>query len=104
MYVCETIFQDIPLDNQDPGTRVAKHIFTRENISCKPYYTLQSYKKICVRCGRLNGLQSTNPEFYPQCNRCNDPPVKRRKKCLPPKMILKAKRNKRLCCKLVIMM
>ena len=85
MYVCETIFQDIPLDNRCPGTRVAEHIFTRENISCKPYYTLQSYKKICIRCGRLNGLQSTNPEFYPQCNRCNDPAVKRRKRTSPTK-------------------
>ena len=37
-----------------------------------------------------------------QCSRCNDPPVKRTKKSLPQKMILEAKRNKRLCCKLVI--
>ena len=84
MYACETIFQDFPLDNQHPGTRVANHIFTRENISCKsnmeiPYCTLQSHQKICIRCGRLNGLQPANPEFYPQCNRCNDPPVKRTK-------------------------
>ena len=82
MYVCGTIFQDVPLDNQRPGIRVAEHIFTRENISGKsnieiPYYTLQLCKKICIRCGRLNGLQPTNPEFYLQCNRCNDPPVKR---------------------------
>ena len=85
MYVCGTIFQDVPFNNQHPGTRAAEHIFTRENISSKsniaiPYYTLQSYNKICIRCGRSNGLQSTNPEFYLQCNRCKDPPVKRTKR------------------------
>ena len=37
-------------------------------------------KKTCLRCGRSNGLQPTNPEFYLQCNRCNDPPVKRTKR------------------------
>ena len=35
MYTCETIFQDVPLDNRRSGTKVAEHIFTRENISCK---------------------------------------------------------------------
>ena len=43
-------------------------------------YILQSYKKICTRYGRLNGLQPTNPEFYPQSNQCNDPPVKKTKR------------------------
>ena len=85
MYACDTIFQDVPLDNGRPGTRVAEHIFTSESISCKsdigiPCYTSQSYKKICIRCGRSNGLQPANPEFYPQCNRCNDPPVKKTKR------------------------
>ena len=85
MYVCETIFQDIPLHDQCPNIRIAEHVFTRENISCKsntkiPYYTLQSYKKIYKRCDRLNGLQPTNPEFYHQYNRCNDPPVTINKK------------------------
>ena len=31
------------------------------------------------RCARFSGLQPTNPGFYPQNNRCNDPPVKRTK-------------------------
>ena len=31
------------------------------------------------RCARFSGLQPTNPGFYPQSNRCNDPPVKRTK-------------------------
>ena len=79
------IFQEVPLDDQRPDARVEVHVFTWENISCKsiieiPYYTLQSYMKICIRCGRLNGLQRTNPKFYPQCNRCNDPPVKTAKR------------------------
>ena len=82
MYACETIFQDVPPDNRRAGTRLAEHVFTRENISYKsnieiPYYNLQSHRKICIRCGRSNGLQPTNPEFYPQCNRCNHPPVKK---------------------------
>ena len=38
---------------------------------------LQSYKKICIKCGRSNGLQPTNPEFYPHCN---DPHVTRTKR------------------------
>ena len=85
MYVCRTIYQDVPLDDQCLDTRVAEHVFTRENISCKsnvelPYSTLQLYKKISIRCGRSNGLQLTNSEVYPQCNRCNDPPVKRTKR------------------------
>ena len=56
MYVCGTIFQDVPLDDRRPDTRVAEHVFTREKyfMQIKP-----------------------NPEFYLQCYRCNDPPVKR---------------------------
>ena len=84
MYVCGTIFQEVPLNDQHPDARVEEYVFTRENISYKsnieiPYYTLQSCK-ICIRCGRLNGLEPANPKFYPQCNRCNGPPVKGTKK------------------------
>ena len=75
-YVCGTIFHDIPLDDPHPDTRVAEHVFNRVNISCKsnieiPYYTLRSYKKICIRCRRWNGLLPANPEFNTQCSRCN---------------------------------
>ena len=51
-----------------------------------PHLTI--VQEVCIRCGRSNGLQPTNPEFYPQWNRCNDPPVKRTKRMPSTKMIL----------------
>ena len=49
---------------------------------------------IYIRCGRSNGLQLTNPEFYSQCNRCDDPPVKRTKRKSYTKRFYKQKETK----------
>ena len=57
-------------------------LFVRENLSCTskielPYYSVDSYKKICVYCGLpgTSRMLGDGIEFYPKCPNCNAKPA-----------------------------
>ena len=67
--------------------KITKIVFARENLSCQgnielPYFSIESYKKICIYCGiaGTNRILEASITNYPKCKRCeNKPDIPKRK-------------------------
>ena len=80
VYVCGGTLREIAENEGDIDSFIKDKVFFRENIACStPYYSVGTYKNVCIHCG-CDDLLIVSQTNYPKCIRSDKPDVMRKKR------------------------
>ena len=103
LFICGSSFGEYEGTGNAKEDKITKIVFPRENLSCGsnielPYYSIESYKKICIYCGGEGTGRTLEDSIqnYPKCRLCEckqDIPRRKRKAMTEGDLNSKKKKN-----------